>query len=62
MKNAVAVKEEAKLPVEFDFGEFGGDDGFGDTNSSDFVIPRIGLIGDLSPQIKKGNAKYISGA
>lgn len=62
MKNAVAVKEDDKLPVEFDFGEFGGEDGFGDTNSSDFVIPRIGLIGDLSPQIKKGNAKYIHGA
>jgi hypothetical protein len=61
-KNAVAVKNET-LPVEaFDFDEFGGNDGFGDTNASDFVIPRIGLIGDLSPQIKRGNAKFIPGA
>lgn len=36
--------------------------GFGDVSASDFNIPRIGIIGDLSPQIKKNDAAYIEGA
>lgn len=36
--------------------------GYGDVTSSDFNIPRIGIIGDLSPQIKKNHAAYIEGA
>jgi hypothetical protein len=41
--------------------EFAGA-GFGDVSASDFNIPRIGIIGDLSPQIKKNDAAYIEGA
>lgn len=44
-----------------DFADFAGE-GFGETNSSDFVIPRLGLVGDLSPQKKRGDAKYIEGS
>lgn len=60
-KNAVTeVKNNAIVGAE-DFAGLAGE-GFGETTSSDFVIPRLGLLGDLSPQIKKGNAKFIQGA
>lgn len=36
------------------------DDGLG-FDASDFKTPRIVIIGDLSPQLKKNNAKYIAG-
>lgn len=36
--------------------------GYGDVTASDFNIPRIGIIGDLSPQLKKNHAAYIEGA
>lgn len=36
--------------------------GYGDVTASDFNIPRIGIIGDLSPQIKKNHAQYIEDA
>lgn len=58
-ENANALATEADLAI---FGDYAGAD-FEDTNASDFVIPRITLLGDLSPQIKKSNAaKYIEGA
>lgn len=41
--------------------EFAGA-GYGDISASDFNIPRIGIIGDLSPQIKKNHAQFIEGA
>ena len=37
-------------------------EGFGDVTASDFMIPRLAVIGDLSPEIKRNNAKYIEGA
>ena len=59
-KNAVAVKNET-LPADTSlFDDFAGE-GFGKTTASDFVIPRIGIIGDLSPQLKKNKAEYIEG-
>lgn len=62
-KNAVAEvkKTSVALVGADDFASLAGE-GFGDTNASDFVIPRIGILGDLSPQLKKSNAKYIAGA
>ncbi len=35
--------------------------GYGHESASDFVIPRIAIIGDLSPQIKKNKEEYIEG-
>lgn len=63
MSKEVALKKENEIVMaNFDgFEDFAGE-GFGDTNASDFVIPRLGLIGQLSPQIKRGNAKFIEGA
>lgn len=59
MANEIAVKNAASLELigDYDFG----DGGFGDITSSDIVMSRIGVIGDLSPQKKKGNAKFIEG-
>lgn len=58
MANELKVKENAELAIFADFE----DDGFGDIGSTDLVIPRLTVLGDLSPQVKKGNAKYIAGA
>jgi hypothetical protein len=52
----VAVMDAASLLDEFSGA------GFGEVSASDFNIPRIGIIGDLSPQIKKNDAAYIEGA
>lgn len=62
-KNEVAEvkKVNTALVGADDFASLAGE-GFGDTNASDFVIPRLGLLGELSPQLKKSNAKYIAGA
>jgi hypothetical protein len=59
--NAVAeVKNNALVGAE-EFAGLAGE-GFGETSSSDFVIPRIGLLGELSPQLKKSHAKYLAGS
>lgn len=59
--NEVAnVKSNAIANLD-DFASLAGE-GFGETSASDFVIPRIGLLGELSPQLKKSNAKYLEGA
>ncbi len=62
-KNAVAEikKTNTALVGAEDFASLAGE-GFGETNATDFVIPRLGLLGELSPQLKKSNAKYIAGA
>lgn len=44
-----------------DFGEFGGV-GFDNQTSQDLAIPFLGLLQDLSPQVKKKNDKFIEGA
>lgn len=59
-KNEVAEIKNAQMMM-FDEIEADGDGGFGEVNSSDFVIPRIALIGDLSPQKRKNDAKHIPG-
>lgn len=57
-KNEIAKTNNTALAGIEDFDDFAGV-GFEDSNASDFVIPRIGLIGDLSPQKKEGHAKYM---
>lgn len=66
MSKEVALTENKELAniEEFDtsvFDDFSGE-GFGDVTSSDFMIPRLAVIGTLSPELKKTNAKYIEGA
>lgn len=57
--NAVAeVKKTNAIVGADDFAGLAGE-GFGDTSASDFVIPRLGLLGELSPQLKKSNAKHL---
>jgi len=59
-KNEVAEikKTNTALAGADDFAGLAGE-GFGETSASDFVIPRLGLLGELSPQLKKSNAKYL---
>lgn len=61
-KTDVAVKENEKTALAL-AGAFDDiDTGFGDVDSNDFVIPRLQVLGDLSPQVKKQHAKYLEGA
>jgi len=61
-KNAVAVQEEAVNAVALAGAFDDVDAGFGHVDSSDFIIPRLAVLGALSPQIEEGHAKYIEGA
>lgn len=58
--NAVVIKNEgvALALNDMDFG----DGGFGEITSTDIIIPRLSVVNQLSPQIKKGDQKYIAGA
>lgn len=62
-KNVVAEikKTNTALVGAEDFAGLAGE-GFGETSASDFVIPRLGLLGQLSPQLKKNHVKFIDGA
>ena len=44
-----------------DFGDY-GNVGFENQTSQDLAIPFLGLLQDLSPQVKKKNERYIEGA
>lgn len=59
--NEVTIKETNALATASAFDDFSGD-GFGHTSASDFIIPRVGIVGSLSPQLKKNKAEYIEGA
>lgn len=61
MTNAVAKKQNTAVSTESAFDAFAGE-GYGEVSASDFIIPRIGVLGDLSPQTKKNKAEYIEGA
>ncbi len=49
-------------PTALNFFEQEGTEGLGNLSSSDFLIPRIGIVGDLSPVLKKNNSAYIPNA
>ena len=61
-KNEVAIKNESPGLVDIDFDAFAGNDSYGHTSQSDFVIPRVAVLGDLSPQLKKNRAEYVEGS
>lgn len=58
---AVAVKED-QLPVETEFLDELGTEEAHDFSSDDVALPRITLLQQLSPQLKKGDPNYIEGA
>jgi hypothetical protein len=62
-KNAVAtVETKANVPAYVDdFASFAGE-GLENVTAKDILIPRLGILQDLSPQVKKTKAEYIDGA
>lgn len=62
MTKAVATKTE-KLPENYadDFGEY-ANAGMENVAASDLLVPRLSILQDLSPQLKKNKAEYIPGA
>ncbi len=60
MSKSVAAKEE-QLPVQFDDMESMAGFGTEEAEATDFAIPFLSIAQGLSPQIEKGNAKYIAG-
>lgn len=59
---AVAAQNDETHDVAL-FGAFDDADlGFGSVDSSDYAVPRIGILGELSPQVRKTDPKYIQGA
>lgn len=61
-KNAVALPAKANLPTQMeDFEEHSGA-GLETVNSSDMLIPRLGIIQKLSPQLDKNEPEYIKEA
>ena len=61
-KTNLAIKDEENTALALAGAFDDVDSGFGDVDSSDFIIPRLQVLGDLSPQIKKNNPKYLEGA
>lgn len=62
MAKEVAVKTGGSaVATNAAFDAFAGE-GLGRQTSSDFLIPRIAVLGDLSPQVKKNKAEFIEGA
>lgn len=54
------AKRNAELATQ-DFGEFAGK-GMENVGTNDVLIPFLGIIQALSPQVEKGHAKFIEGA
>lgn len=59
-KKAVAKKKEDQMPAHIK--QDGAGRGNENVGSEDVQIPRISLLQDLSPQIKKAKPEYIEGA
>lgn len=58
--NAIVKKDKQELAVGTAFDDYSGE-GYGHQDSTDFLIPRAAVLGDLSPQLKKNKAEYIEG-
>lgn len=65
-KNEIATQDtNTALMASSDLPEWlkkGGNRGSEEVSSNDIVLPRIGVLQALSPQIKKSDPKYIPGA
>lgn len=60
-KNEVTKANNTQLATETAFDSFAGE-GYGHQSATDFLIPRIAVLGDLSPQVKKNKEEFIEGA
>lgn len=62
-KNEVVVTEETSKELanlsDLSFFEQETNEGLENLTASDFLIPRLSIVGDLSPSIKKNNSAYI---
>lgn len=62
-ENLPAVNEPKSTALSSEFADaFGGGSGFENVSAADILIPRIGIIQGLSPQIIKSKPEYIEGA
>lgn len=62
MTKSVVKKQQENLPVASgEFDEFAGA-GMENVTSNDLLVPRLTILQDLSPQIKKNKSEYIEGA
>jgi len=60
-KTAIQKAEKKEVSAPADFGEFAGA-GLEDISSNDMLVPRLGILQSLSPQLKKNDAARIEGA
>ena len=60
-KNEVVAAKTNAVANVGEFDDFAGQ-GYGHQAATDYVIPRIAVLGDLSPQVKENKEEYISGA
>jgi len=60
-KNEITKATGTAVGAASAFDDYAGQ-GFGHQASTDFLIPRIAVLGDLSPQIKKNKEEYIEDA
>lgn len=61
MANEIAKKKENAVVSAGVFDEVAGD-GFGSLASTDYIIPRLAILGELSPQISSRKMEHIEGA
>lgn len=59
-KSEVAKVKADQLPATTEFEDFAGA-GLENVTSSDILIPRLGILQALSPQLKKSKSEYIEG-
>lgn len=62
--SAVTKAAPAALPTANNADDFAGFAGAGmeDVGASDLLVPRLAILQDLSPQVKKNKGEYIEGA
>ena len=61
MANELEKRKNTEVSTETAFDAFAGE-GFGHQDATDFLIPRVAILGALSPQVKKNGADEIEGA
>lgn len=57
----VTKPKRDQLPAAYDYGEDVGA-GFDEMDQSDYAVPFIAILQSTSPQLKKGDGRYIKGA
>lgn len=62
MAKTPAKAKQAELPVDVSGFEEHAGAGLDNVGADDLLIPRLGILQDLSPQVKERKAEYIPGA